>query len=128
MLQQTCDPFSGKTEAILRFGGLEELYDRSVERFRSNYRDSTALLLHLVLQERYEDAKILAHSLKGLAATLGMLDLHSCSEAVERAIKEGRYMDLPFLLHTYETSLCRVIQSSAVHNSPASGTGFCGMK
>ncbi len=108
------DPLAGRNEAICRLGGLEDLYVKSVKRFQSNYHDSAAVLSGLIDQQKYEEAKIFAHSLKGLTATLGMQDLHSCSEAIEHAIKEGRYSDLPVLLRFYDNSLNRVIQHSVL--------------
>ena len=130
MIPQTCtsDPFSGKNEAICRLGGLEDLYIKSVKRFQSSYHDSNVVFSGLISQKRYEEAKTFAHSLKGLAATLGMQDLHSCCEAIEYAIKEGRYNDLPSLLMSYENSLYQVIQSKVDHNSSGVGTGFSGLK
>ena len=127
-LSYTLDPFSGKNEAICRLGGLEDLYIRSVKRFQDSYSNSNAMLSGLIKQKRYEEAKAFAHSLKGLTATLGMQDLRSCSEAIEYAIKEGRYNDLPLLLQSYEYSLSRVVQCKIDHSSSSVGTGFSGLK
>jgi len=126
-LTYTPDPFSGKNEAICRLGGLEDLYIKSVKRFQNSYRNSNTVLSGLVNQKRYEEAKAYAHSLKGLAATLGMQDLHSCTLAIERAIKEGRYNDLPLLLQSYDNALRQVIQSKVDHSSSCVGTGFSGL-
>jgi len=80
------DPFSGRNEAICRLGGLEDLYIKSVKSFQANYQDSHAVLSGLVNQKRYEEARIYAHSLKGLAATLGMQNLSLCCQSIENAI------------------------------------------
>ena len=127
-LTYTPDPFSGKSEAICRLGGLEDLYIKSVKRFQNSYYNSNVVLSGLINQKRYDDAKTFAHSLKGLTATLGMQDLHSCTEAIEYAIKEGRYNDLPLLLQSYDYSLDQVIQSKVDHSSSCVGTGFSGLK
>lgn len=118
MIPLTCtpNPFSGKSEAICRLGGLENLYIKSVKRFQNSYSDSNVVLSGLINQEKYEEAKNFAHSLKGLTATLGMKDLHSCSEAIEIAIKEGRYNDLPLLLQSYDYSLRQVICYKVDHS------------
>jgi HPt (histidine-containing phosphotransfer) domain-containing protein len=122
------DPFSGRNEAICRLGGLEDLYIKSVKRFQTNYQDSHAVLSGLVNQKRYEEAKAYTHSLKGLAATLGMQNFCSCCQAIELAIKEGHYGDLPYLLRSYENCLFQVIQSRVDHSSSCVGTGFSGLK
>ena len=118
MIPLTCtpNPFSGKSEAICRLGGLENLYIKSVKRFQNSYSDSNVVLSGLINQEKYEEAKNFAHSLKGLTATLGMKDLRSCSEAIEIAIKEGRYKDLPPLLQSYDYSLRQVICYKVDHS------------
>src|SRR5690606_7601064 len=111
------DPFSGRYEAICRLGGLEDLYIKSVKRFQANYQDSHIVLSGLINQKRFEEAKTYAHSLKGLAATLGMQNLSSCCQAIESAIKEGNFSELPSLLRSYENDLFQVIQSKVDHSS-----------
>ena len=122
------DPFSGRNEAICRLGGLEDLYIKSVKSFQANYQDSHAVLSGLVNQKRYEEARIYAHSLKGLAATLGMQNLSLCCQSIENAIIGGNYNELPYLLRSYEISLFQVIQSKVDHNSSCVGTGLSGLK
>lgn len=130
MLKQTLtyQPFSGRNDAILRLGGHETLYIKYVERFQSKYSSSAAELHRLINVERYEEASRLAHSVKGLAATLGMQDLQICSEAIESAISEGRFSDLPLLFQYYERALIQILQSDVVQSSSGEGTAFSGLK
>ncbi|GAB1475916.1 hypothetical protein MASR2M70_07480 [Bacillota bacterium] len=124
----TYQPFSGRNQAISRLGGLEDLYIKYVERFQSNYSNSAAELHRLINIENYEEAKILVHSVKGLAATLGMEDLQACAGSIESAIAEGRFIDLPSLFHYYERALIQILQSDIDQSSSGAGTVFSGLK
>ncbi len=122
------DPFSGRNEAICRLGGLEDLYNKSIERFRENYIGSGETLSTFFHQRQYEHLKVFSHSVKGLAATLGMDDLCSCCQRIEQTITEGRYNDLPYLIKSYNYALSQVIHSRTCQSSSAPGTGFSGLK
>ncbi len=81
-------PFSGRQEAIKNLGGLEAAYYKHVGKFQSNYKDSAMQIRQFLSDENYEEAKRLAHSVKGLAGTLGMSGLHQAAGALEQSISE----------------------------------------
>ncbi|HZK02044.1 MAG TPA: Hpt domain-containing protein [Anaerovoracaceae bacterium] len=117
-----------RSEAIARLGGNENLYNKYIKRFQIGYSDSDKLLYHLIEMKRYEEAQIFAHSIKGLAATLGLKDLQARSESIETAIKKGRYADLPLLLCYFEYALSKIIQSKTDQSFSDEGTGLSGLK
>ena len=122
------NPFEERELAISRLGGLEDLYNKHVERFINNYNECDVMLSQLIEENRYDEARVFAHSLKGLASTLGMKDLHSKAKGIEISIKEGRLSDLPMLLSHFKTSLEQVIQSNGDdHSSSWDGTGLSGL-
>jgi two-component system sensor histidine kinase/response regulator len=116
------DPFSGKEAAIMRLGGMKELYIKYLKKFKTGYSDSDEVLNHLIKVEKYDDARVFAHSIKGLAATLGLDPLSIRSQAIESAIIEGRYSDLPLLICYFKNSLQQVIQSKEDQSSSSVGT------
>jgi HPt (histidine-containing phosphotransfer) domain-containing protein len=112
----------GRAEAIHNLGGMEAIYLKYVERFHENYHDSfQKLCQHLSIME-YEEAERLAHSIRGLAATLGMRELQIQAEALEFTIKEGRYRDLPPLLNAFQSALDQANHFSTLQSSSLVGT------
>lgn len=116
------DPFAGKEAALMRLGGMEELYIKYLKKFKAGYGDSDEVLNNLIEVEKYDEAKIFVHSIKGLAATLGLDLLSIRSKTIEAAISEGRYSDLPLLVCHFKDSLQQVIQSNVDQSSSSEGT------
>lgn len=122
------NPFEERELAISRLGGMEDLYNKHVELFKRNYNECDIMLSQLIEESRYDEARTFVHSLKGLASTLGMKDLHLKAKDIEMSIKEGRFNDLPLLLAHFKTSLKLIIQSNDDdHSSSCDGTVLCGL-
>ena len=105
------DPFSGKDEAIRNMGGMRSIYDKHVQKFKVNYLKSTEHISTLLEEKNYDEARRLAHSIKGLSGTLGMLDLMESSAELEKAILKGEAYDLHIELENFDHDLAAAISA-----------------
>ncbi|MBK1718163.1 response regulator [Thiocystis violacea] len=64
-------------------------YVRLLRQFRVHHREDMRTLLALLEQGDQESAQRVAHSLKGVAATLGMSELQGQAAALEQSLKQG---------------------------------------
>ncbi|MCQ4638058.1 ATP-binding protein [Anaerovorax odorimutans] len=83
------DPYAGKDTAIENLGGSIALYEKHLTRFKTNYAHACETLEDHLTSGQREQARILAHSIKGLAGTLGLTYLARSAEALESAIDNG---------------------------------------
>jgi HPt (histidine-containing phosphotransfer) domain-containing protein len=58
-------------------------------KFREDFRQAPKTVKDLVFGEKYQDAQILAHSIKGAGANVGAEDLQKAASELERHYKEG---------------------------------------
>ena len=79
-------PLCEKETAIKNLGGLVWLYEKQLSRFKTEYADSSSKANDYLLCGRPGDARILIHSVKGLAGTLGLHQLHYAAAKLEQAI------------------------------------------
>lgn len=105
------DPFIGREDAIKNLGGLESIYYKHVEKFKVNYTDSADHIAALLAEKNYDEARRLAHSIKGLGGTLGMLDVMETSAELERAIQKGEAYDLTVELENFAAELKAAIEA-----------------
>lgn len=101
----TNHPFAGREEAIKNLGGLESIYYKHVEKFKVNYANSSAYILQLMEDQNYDEARRLAHSIKGLGGTLGMLEVQSASAKLEKAILKENGYDFTIELENFDREL-----------------------
>ena len=88
LARQEGDLFGGKGRALRDLGGREDLYERYLLRFRNAYCDGTLVLQSYLRKNRTEEAHRLVHSVKGLAATLGLDPLRDAAENLEAALSK----------------------------------------
>ncbi|MGI6727019.1 MAG: Hpt domain-containing protein [Anaerovoracaceae bacterium] len=105
------DPFSGRYKAIQNLGGRSDLYLKYVKRFQANYGDSFSQLTQYLNASMHEEACRLMHSIKGLAATLGMENLRQQSEALEIELKKDSHENLPLLINAFQVALMQAINA-----------------
>ena len=106
------NPFAGKDKAIKNLGGMVWLYEKHVARFMVTYADSPVNIRRLLISGETSEARILAHSIKGLAGTLGMDRLYHAAAALEKSITDSGPGTEIQLLH-YEICLNEIL---AFHN------------
>ena len=79
-------PLCERETAIRNLGGLVWLYEKQFSRFKSMYADSTSKTSDYLLYGNPGDARLLIHSVKGLAGTLGLHQLYYAAAELEQAI------------------------------------------
>jgi PAS domain S-box-containing protein len=86
------EPAEGIVEldaALLRMGGERGLYGRICRQFVQDQAEAPGLIRQQLAQGRRPDARRLAHTLKGLAATVGATGLARSTAELEQAIDAG---------------------------------------
>ncbi|MFE8070296.1 7TM diverse intracellular signaling domain-containing protein [Marinobacteraceae bacterium S3BR75-40.1] len=78
--------------ALAQLGGNEKLLDELLERFRQEQGQAVDQILEALDRNDREEAHRLAHTLKGVAASLGVQGLSQRAEAVEEALAGGAVM------------------------------------
>jgi len=74
---------------LKRLLGNKKSYRRILLRFRQDFENAADTLRDLVNGEKYEEAEILAHSIKGAGGNVGAEALQAAAAAVERVLKDG---------------------------------------
>lgn len=98
-------PWLDLATALEHLEGDESLYlDMAALFIQENARDIALIRQHLALQA-YQDAHRIAHTLKGLAGTLGLVPLREHALALDMAMKAGQYADLESLLQPLDDEL-----------------------
>jgi len=105
------NPFAGREDAIKNLGGLEAIYYKHVEKFKINYANTAEHIAALLEEKNYDEARRLAHSIKGLGGTLGMLDVMESSSELEKAILKGEGYDFCVELKNFEKELNAAIDA-----------------
>ena len=76
-------------EALARFGGDEDRYRHWLIEFINHGPNSTRQIRQAITGGSQETAIKLAHALKGRTGMLGMSELHSITQTLEMALKNG---------------------------------------
>ena len=97
-------PFDLKA-ALARTNGKPELLQKMMSGFRNKFTDAMTNLRSFVTRGKAEEAERLAHTLKGVAATLEANELRKAAAAVENAFRENRTDNLDPLLSGLELAL-----------------------
>ena len=74
---------------LRQLGGDEALYLRQLRRFRGQLTTDYATLIDHLRAGDHERASRLAHTLKGVAGTLGAVDLQQRAEQIDHALQTG---------------------------------------
>ena len=74
---------------IEQLSGNKQLFVELLCRFRDQYQGSYAHIMALKAERQDEEARIHAHTVKGVCANLGLLLLNNASRQLEQAFKQG---------------------------------------
>ncbi len=99
------DPLAGREDAIKNMGGLESIYNKHVKKFKAKYANTAESISALLKEKKYDEARRLIHSVKGLGGTLGMLYVMESSSELEKAILKGEGYDLSAELENFDKEL-----------------------
>jgi HPt (histidine-containing phosphotransfer) domain-containing protein len=81
--------------------------------FASTYADAGGRLGSLIADGRYEEAVMLAHSLKGTAGQLELQEVHDASQAIEKALRNNIFDETRRLIGPLETALAPALAAAA---------------
>ena len=95
--------------ALVRTNGKPRLLRKIMFGFRDKYANAGSMLRTLIAEGRTEEAERLAHSLKGVAATLEARGLSEAAWAVELAFRSEDATDFDPLIDTVEKELSPAI-------------------
>lgn len=94
-------------ELVARFSGNEMLAERFLKRF---VEDKTYGALCQAIEEKdYAGIESFAHTLKGVAANLGLQSIFRYAEAIVKAVRQKQYLEIPSLFEPLKQSYEQVI-------------------
>ena len=92
-------------------GGNEKFYLKLLLQFFDANRDSANEIREALAQKDRSPAVRLAHTVKGIAATLGAAELAQAAGELEKTLKTGETAGLSALLHEFESHLNQVMHA-----------------
>lgn len=99
-------------KAIIRMGGEEKIYFAVLKRFIANREVSVQAVHDALVANDPKTAARLAHSLKGMAATVGAGTMSQIMRILEQAVHQGDKQQCTQLLSSAETEMGRVIAAA----------------
>ncbi|MBK5963493.1 hybrid sensor histidine kinase/response regulator [Thiocystis minor] len=108
---------------LARSGGNPDFYRKLLIAFRDQFRMARATLRDHLEQEDWESAVRYAHTLKGLAGTLGMDALRDAAAALERAV-QSRDAGAGDLLQALDETLSPILEALNAVSAPRPPTAL----
>ena len=96
-------------KALIRTNGKPSLLRRIMFGFRDKYKTAGLDLRELIVEGKAEDAERLAHSLRGIAATLEAKELAEAASAVECAFRSRKTEHISCLIDALDEALAPAI-------------------
>jgi PAS domain S-box-containing protein len=96
--------------ALRRIGGNKKLYNKILNKFIDNQKDSPKKVHELLLSENYEDAEMVAHTTKGVAGNIGHLKIQEIASKLEMALRDKNSKDSKTYLLSFENSIQHFIK------------------
>jgi CheY-like chemotaxis protein len=97
-------------EGQRRVGGNRRLYRKLLVEFYQDHREDVHAIRQALDQDDLETAQRIAHTIKGVAGSIGAGDLHREAASLDTAFKEGQQDRYSELLVRLEDSLAPVMQ------------------
>ncbi len=97
-------------EGMFHTGNNTHLYMSLLQKFYTNYSNCVDQLNMYLAEAMYEDALRLAHSIKGIAANLGMKQLKDYAFELEETLKKGEDLD-SLVIKRFENELIAISNS-----------------
>ncbi len=99
------------SESVRRIGGNVALYYSLLEKFRDKERNISTRIREALASEDLSTAERLAHTLRGIAGTLGAKSLQELAESLEKSIKNGESGEIDPLLARIDQELATFMAS-----------------
>ncbi len=96
-------------QSVRRIGGNVALYYSLLEKFRVNEQHAVPKIREALASNDPKTAERLAHTLKGIAGTLGVESLQSQAEQLEKNFKNGSFGDVESLITQIDSEIENLI-------------------
>ena len=98
---------------ISRVGGNRTLYRKLLKEFYQDHRNDGQVIKEALLFDDVQLAERIAHTVKGVSASIGAAGLHEVAKKLEKALKERNTAAYDHLLAEFTTSLNSVMEDLA---------------
>jgi CheY-like chemotaxis protein/HPt (histidine-containing phosphotransfer) domain-containing protein len=98
-------------EGVSRVGGNRKLYLKLLNDFASNYQPYAINIRKAIAEQKIEEAKRLAHTLKGVSGNISAHEVFSLSEQIEKALIPMPPEECTQLLDQLSTALRELIEA-----------------
>lgn len=102
------------SEGLSRVGGNKSLYLKLLLDFASGYQPYAANIRKAISENKIEEARRLAHTLKGVAGNISANEIFILSEQLEKALIPAKPEDCTALLDALDTALKSVVEALEV--------------
>ncbi len=92
-------------KGIERLGGNRKKYREIIRQFISNHGDDADALAHYFSSNELPGAKMLVHTIKGIADNIGAVDLRKASAAVEKALFNNDQEELKQAMYEFKANM-----------------------
>jgi len=98
-------------EGLARVGGNKKLYLKLLNDFAGSYRVCAAAIRSAIAEQRTEEARRLAHTLKGVSGNISAKEVFALSEQVEKALSMESPPDCSALLDQLELKIQAIVDA-----------------
>lgn len=98
--------------ALQRCNGSHELLLRLIKGFAEHFSHAANKMRALIADAQWDEAKALAHSLVGVAASLELSALTQAAKSIDAALTQARFELLPALLSSLEAALDQAVRAA----------------
>jgi PAS domain S-box-containing protein len=98
--------------ALARVNGNRRLYRNLLVKLHDDYAEAHATLVALLEKSDTEGARIMAHTIKGVAGNVGALGLQTAAAEIEASLKKGDRPD-PGALDAFDSALTAALETLA---------------
>jgi len=95
--------------ALIRIGGNQSVYKKILEKFIQSQSSVSREIKAALKENNFEQATLLAHSLKGVSGNIGASSLHRQAEHLEALIKQEAVTDTDTALDNMDNELMQVL-------------------
>ena len=106
------------TAGLKIVGGNDKLYKKLLVKFENAYPQATETIKNLWETGNLKEAEMLAHTIKGVAASIGAKPLSYSAGIIEETISNRKENDQGLLLENFDNDLKQVIDSLKLLNLP----------
>jgi len=100
-------------EEFNNMGLNEEIFTKMLKRFIENYSDAAVKMVELAKKKKYDELFIFSHSIKSIAAGIGLLRLKAFSELIESSCLEKSFSEIESEVEYFKTEFDCVLDKIA---------------